>query len=619
MYRKNKYPSVHLLMTMVLMAAIMFSFVPAYAASDETATFTPTITNDVLNNPYVGFAPNARTSGFTQNISLVYMGVTWRELEPTKGTFDFAAVESTNQLATWAASGKKAVLRILLDVPGSTAHRDVPDWLYNEIGGAGTVYDSVYGKGYSPDYENATLLAYHQKLISALGARYNKDSRIAFIELGSIGHWGEWHTLQISTCSIPFPKLATTDKYVGHYVSSFPDKKLLMRRPDPNAVTYGMGLFNDMFGDHASTIPGFLSWVDNGYQSWLTKEWMPAMPEYWKTAPSGGEMGNGSACIQYFSDANIAETLTQAVQTHVSWLGPNGPVYYTGAMQANINRLLNTMGYRFAVRTETHAATVTAGTVLGAELTLANLGVAPFYYPWKAEVSLVNSTGAVAASTLLAVDIRSWLPGDTSVSASIPVPASLAAGSYRLAIAILDPDTGKPGVLMPMAEKTAANRYLLGTVAVMAVSPSPPTPVDPPSSPPASSPPASSPPASSPIASPVVPPSPMPIAPPSPMPIVPPAAPPAVGIEDAWIRAPSNVTVRSNITLPLAVVAVDKSGNTIPGIAGIWSLPIWHAGVTLDQNGLLRISKRAPKGYVSIHMVVKTNHEIWDTIKILIR
>ena len=86
MFKKKYRIHIPRLLGMVLTMALVFSYIPAYAATTGTVTFAPTLTNDVLNNPYVGFAPNARTSGFTQNFSLVYMGVTWRELEPTKGT-----------------------------------------------------------------------------------------------------------------------------------------------------------------------------------------------------------------------------------------------------------------------------------------------------------------------------------------------------------------------------------------------------------------------------------------------------------------------------------------------------------------------------------------------------
>ncbi len=88
------------------------------------------------------------------------------------------------------------IIRLVLDYPNKENSMQIPKWLYNEIGGDGTWYDISYGKGFSPNYENKTLIYYHEKLIKALGERYNSSSEIAFIELGSIGHWGEWHTYE---------------------------------------------------------------------------------------------------------------------------------------------------------------------------------------------------------------------------------------------------------------------------------------------------------------------------------------------------------------------------------------------------------------------------------------
>ncbi len=50
-----------------------------------------------------------------------------------------------------------------------------------------------FGGGFSPDYENKDLQSGLPKLIKALGERYNSNPRIAFVRVGLLGYWGDWH------------------------------------------------------------------------------------------------------------------------------------------------------------------------------------------------------------------------------------------------------------------------------------------------------------------------------------------------------------------------------------------------------------------------------------------
>ena len=75
--------------------------------------------------------------------------MTWKELESTKGTYDFSAIEAANNFAYWKSKGVKVVFRFILDSPTGQAHRDIPDWLYNDMiargESPGTVYNDTTG------------------------------------------------------------------------------------------------------------------------------------------------------------------------------------------------------------------------------------------------------------------------------------------------------------------------------------------------------------------------------------------------------------------------------------------------------------------------------------------
>lgn len=453
----------------ILLVVLMVTSIPMVSratpvTNNNWVVFTPQGTNEVLNNPYMGFAPDARSGPYPFEHRLVYANLFWKDLEPEKGVIDFDKLDETLQLEEWASRGVQVIFRIVMDYPGEKKHKDIPGWLYDELNGDGTWYHNDYGQGFSPNYANPKLIAYHNLLIAKLGEHYDQDPRIAFIELGSLGHWGEWHTHE----PIAFPKLRVTDQYVWHYLNSFPDKLLLMRRPHKIALDNKLGLFNDMFGakDHTDN---FISWFQHGYVSWLTQEKIPAMPDFWKYAPSGGEFADGSDGIEkYLSDAYIKRTLGQAQASHTSWLGPNVPVREEtfSQFQANIEALERTMGYRFVLASETHSKQIQPGKKLAVSMLWKNTGSAPFYFKWPLELSLADAQGKIVVKTNTAEDIRKWLPGQVKSTQSIQLPSNLPEGTYTLCVAILDPQTNEPGIELAIKGKREDHRYELGQVIV---------------------------------------------------------------------------------------------------------------------------------------------------------
>ncbi len=102
------------------------------------------------------------------------------------------------------------------------------------------------------------------------------------------------------------------------------------------------------------------------------------------------------------------------------------------------------MGYRFILRRLEHARSVRAGDMLPMHMWWLNDGVAPVYRDYQLAVRLVSG----AANTVIPVvaDVRKWLPGDAVFDGTIPIPADLAPGAYRLQLALLDAVTRRPAI-----------------------------------------------------------------------------------------------------------------------------------------------------------------------------
>ncbi len=415
-----------------------------YTAGAETLRFVYPASYNVLVNPYIGNAVWARDrSDPQQPFTLVYADLTWKDFEPEPGQYDFDSFETKNQLDRWRAEGKHLIFRFVLDVPSNSAHRDIPDWLYQATEKDGTKYSVSYGRGYSPSYDNPVLIQAHAAAIAALGERYGNDPFFAYVQLGSLGHWGEWH---LHSKIGRMPEAAVRDQYVLPYIDAFPGPFLLMRRPFTIAAEYGLGLFNDTAGEPKST-ETWLSWIQQGgdFESTDGEGALVPMPAAWQTAPIGGELSTFMTHKALLRD-NFTDTLSLFEQSHASWIGPGSfaDIPKDGSDQAALDTLSRRLGYRLRV-----AACDVLSTASGESqitLTFTNDGIAPFYFGWQPALSALFADGAQALYPL-DLDLLSVLPGeDVPVTFTLPPETR----PYTLRVGILAPTTNQPGVALAM-------------------------------------------------------------------------------------------------------------------------------------------------------------------------
>lgn len=399
-----------------------------------------------FGNPLMGYAPSAWYNEVSEDISLLYMDITWAELEPEEGVYNWASIDEENQISRWRKEGKHLVFRFVCDIPGEEAHMDIPEWLYEKSGKAGKWYDGEYGKGFAPDYNNPTIISCHEQAVKALGEHFGQDGLISYVELGSLGHWGEWH-VNYSEGIQRIPREAVREKYILPWTEAFPDARILMRRPFASAEKYGFGLYNDMTGQPEAT-QSWLGWINNGgkYDQTGEKNVIVPMKDFWKTAPSGGEF-TSSLSMEEMLDTNLSGTVEMIREAHTTFLGPKIPDenYVDGYKE-----VLKNMGYRLWVSMAELKNTAKGSRL---KLTWENSGVAPMYKEWPVYVYIEDESGKLVEKSRISIKISSLLPGEKEVTLTALETErlnSLLEKGYRLSVGIEDPMTEFPCVRFAM-------------------------------------------------------------------------------------------------------------------------------------------------------------------------
>lgn len=410
-----------------------------------------------LDNPLKGWCTYS-DEGTTHSMysSMAFWYKSWRALEPAEGDYRFAEWE--REWDTTLGRDKHVVLRVYLDYPTLTT--GMPQWLIDR-GVRMTPY-TQFGGGLSPDYADERLVVALERLIAALGERYDGHPRVAAVQAGLLGFWGEWHTY-------PTPELfappATQARVLVALRAAFPSTVVQVRYGDiPTGPTPWNGYHDDYFPEDTDCF------IEGDPCTGFDWYFMPGLrgnqrQDTWMTRMIGGEMIPGAA-HRLLSDTPFSEgtpvppgttnwQLTQRMLDlgHFSWLGPYNPALESAprvdaaVFLARGEEMVRRLGYEFELQT-VGAGELHVNRPLVVELTGINRGVAPFAYPWAVELALIDRTTtppSVAQVFTTSIDVRTWLPGAFTARA-VAAPVAVRPGRYALAIGIRDPWRNVPAV-----------------------------------------------------------------------------------------------------------------------------------------------------------------------------
>jgi hypothetical protein len=200
-----------------------------------------------LGNPLKGFLTNPdwnseeALQSFPSSLEFYYIGLD--EVMTDYDTFDWEA-SFEGRLDDTVSRNRHAILRFILDTPNQATQ--VPQFLID--GGLTFNEYSTYGGGQSPDYNDLNLKKALQQFIAAFGEKYDGDTRIAFVQVGLLGFWGEWHTYTDGSGETEgwIPESLKVD-VISSFSSAMTKTKVQIRYPSQASVNAGFGLHDDSF------------------------------------------------------------------------------------------------------------------------------------------------------------------------------------------------------------------------------------------------------------------------------------------------------------------------------------------------------------------------------------
>lgn len=394
----------------------------------------------------------------------LYIRLAWSYLEPKEGQFDWAVIDRI--IEKWTAHGLGIAFRISCKETSTDRIEQqfaTPRWVM-EAGAKGGYYRS--GKAVGPDgpwepaFDDPIFLAKLDNFLAAFAARYDRQPWVRYVDIGSIGDWGEGHTYAGSRKECGF---AARKQHVDLHLKHF--KHALLVATDD--YVYALSDPAERQTLHQYLLDKGISYRDdsimvNGYFPGASDRFTVRSPEFFADAylrtPTVFELehygavkklGNwegraDSAVAKYGKGKKGADFCRGALELlHASYIGYHGDARQWLTDNPELTReLLNRCGYWLFPKSIELPATLVAGTRLPLALTVENRGVAPPYAPYELRVKLAGDGGSVVQ--VLAKGCKSWLPGEPVRSSyEFQLPPDVKPGKYWLAIGLFDSSTGK--------------------------------------------------------------------------------------------------------------------------------------------------------------------------------
>ncbi len=362
----------------LLLVIFLFSKITQSVGQTEWTNleYNPDVPN-IEHNPMKGWMPGYKNinSDFPYSVDHFYIRLS--DVYKNWNDFDWTAFE--NELDRITGGGRHVVTRFWINYPNQPT--GFPAFLSGDV--------PLYDDG-SPNWNDEDLMRALEEFIAEFGSRYDGDKRIAMIEAGLYGKWGEWHTFPENERQMT---QANKDRLLIAYRNAFDTTHIGLRQSN-HASTYelkmSVGYYDDSFAYNTLCTGGWCSWNGNIVPDGIT--------DNYKYHPFAGELRPEIQSTIFDAwpngTSNGEEDLETCIRTtHLSfmkamYLYSNIP---TPTEWENALKTHKMMGYEFFV--DSVKLNSDAASNVTVDVKIQNNGVAPFYYNWEVEFAAIKSNG----------------------------------------------------------------------------------------------------------------------------------------------------------------------------------------------------------------------------------
>ena len=450
----------------------------------ETVTIIPVEHSGAIRNPLMGFMERGRPlydktipMDYNPWSTLIHSYMAWNDIE----NMEADGIEKIRDFCD-------ALWRDKDGVGVETYNMKVVPRVYLDYPGRGMCWPEDMEKlDYSSEQFNARLT----RLVERLGHLWNDDPRVAFVQIGIIGQWGEHHH--------PYPTKAQQVLLGDLFTEHFPDKMVSIRYAN-TFKDYDFGGYWDSFGcsPEGNEYDSFF----NGRQVWKRQIMHGEISYNFGTRAYMGMTATDGmfAPHRYFMINEVRRLHTSALM----WVADYGEydqewkpgnTWDEEELQRGAAIVQRNMGYRFTLLNFTYPKQLTPGDDFTVGFEVRNDGSAPFYCDWPVELSLRDTTsGEIVWRGIFETDIRQWMPGDGyrgewaasrypdewgegileyetppevySAESTFRLPETIPAGEYIISLAVLDPAGNLPSLRFSIANYQTGGYHPMGYVGV---------------------------------------------------------------------------------------------------------------------------------------------------------
>jgi len=414
-----------------------------------------------------GISDEAKLKAFP-GMDHLYLRLCWAYLEPEEGKFNWSYIDDI--VEKYVPMGYKISFRISSKetggAPGSVPtevdgiNYATPYWV-KKAGAKGIDRPEFGSPSWTPDWEDPVYLEKLDNFYQAFAEKYDGLPWVRYIDVGSIGDWGEGHT-HFST-RIP-PTVDEVKANIDIFLKNFKQTQII--------VTDDLLYWNKSETDTKELLDYVIS---NGisirddsplvkwYVDTMLDTWSVSHPHFfeavYKTRPTVFELEHYRSVKDngYWLGKNGADTIpgknvtgaqifTNAIKLiHPTYIGFHG--YLEDWIVENpdfTNELLNLCGYWYFPKS--FEITSVEKLKISFQIDWLNKGVAPAYFVYKLKGKLFSVENPKENISFEIEDSgnKNWLSGEVFIQDYSIIPDKKLSGKYKLSIQLFDEKSGSP-------------------------------------------------------------------------------------------------------------------------------------------------------------------------------